>query len=61
MAFGHGGVFPPRLRFVRFGRIAEIGVNSQNRLVPAENRGAGGPDSRPLIPWFIAALCSTSR
>ena len=48
MAFGHGRVFTPRYRFVRFGRKAEIGVSSQNRLVPAENRGAGRPDSRPL-------------
>ncbi len=28
MAFGHGRVFTPKLRFVRFGRIAEIGVRS---------------------------------
>ncbi len=30
MAFGHGPVFAARHRFVRLGRIAEIGVGSPN-------------------------------
>ena len=32
----------------RYGRKAEIGVNSQNRLIPAENRGTDNRELRPL-------------
>lgn len=50
MAFGHRRVFTPGLRFVCFGRKADIGVRSPNRPIPAENRSVGYSDSRPLNP-----------
>ena len=34
--------------FDRYGRIAEIGDNSLNRLIPAENRGIDDHELRPL-------------
>ncbi len=54
MAFGHGRVFTPRLRFVRFGRKADIRDRSRNvgsRRMSGRNSAESGPNG-----WNVTYL-----